>query len=129
MKTFRHQAMPSTEAVLCLNPRLHMLLYQIAPDVETIPTCRRNHPNLMLKNMLVRYQCDHRLVWRLRNLFRAYLILFQIVNNIFGNNKNGIRSKIMFALRGALWKDVRNTVTPTFTTGKMKSVRITIFIL
>ncbi|KHN70786.1 Cytochrome P450 3A56 [Toxocara canis] len=43
-----------------------------------------------------------------------------IVNDVIGNNKNGIRSKVMFALRDTLWKNVRNTITPAFTTGKMK---------
>ena len=45
-------------------------------------------------------------------------MVFQLVINV----KSKFFSKMLTVMRGQEWKDVRSSVTPTFTTGKIKRV-------
>uniref|UniRef100_A0A0N4UBU9 Cytochrome P450 n=1 Tax=Dracunculus medinensis TaxID=318479 RepID=A0A0N4UBU9_DRAME len=45
-----------------------------------------------------------------------------IINNVVGNNKRSLRSKLMFVLRDDIWREIRRSISPTFSTAKLKNV-------
>lgn len=57
-----------------------------------------------------------------RHIVRRVCYKFQLQDNGNFNEEDSIFAKLLTVLKDDEWKNVRNTITPAFTSGKMKSM-------